>query len=291
MVFSKNYKIIENPPAPMGWDTYEKYLRVELDNLLNSSGDDEKPFQHFLEQHPCLIPGPFGLLGQSGHYPFGGTVISQPELTGLTNRIPDFMWIACNSGTIYPVLIEIEAPNKPYFVKSGKPNDKFIQAHDQLTEWRTWFANAKHQLLFYDLYQISESFRWGKSMRPIYVLVYGRRTEFENERYLSEKRRQLQRDDEFIMTYDRLYPEYKARYLLCSTVKGGKYRAKTIPPSLELGPNLSEYHSMIGNKEAVTEENQLLSKERREFLVSRFSYWDEYGKIPRKGLISTGDKE
>ncbi|MFZ5643492.1 MAG: Shedu immune nuclease family protein [Bacillota bacterium] len=291
MVFSKSYEIIENPPAPMDWDTYNKYLMAKFNSLLTSEGDNEKTFQLFLEQHPCIIPGPFCLLGHSGHYPFGGTVISQPELTGLTNRIPDFMWIACDSGTIYPVLIEIEAPNKPYFTRLGKPSDKLIQALDQLTEWKTWFSNPKHQLLFYDLYRIPESFRWGKSLRPVYLLIYGRRSEFENTRRLSEKRSQLQRDNEFIMSFDRLYPEYSARYLLCSTVKGGEYMAKTIPPTLELGPNLAEYHSMIANKENAAKRNLLLSDERKEFLINRFLYWDEYGKLPQKGLMNTGDTE
>lgn len=131
-------------------------------------------------------------------------------MTGLTSKVPDFIWIACDSGTVYPVLIEIEAPAKKYFTKKGKTTEKFNQAHDQLAEWKAWFGHGNNQQLFFDLYQIPSSFSRGKKVRPLYVLIYGRREEFQRDAVLSEKRSQLSRNDEFIMSYDRLSPEYDA---------------------------------------------------------------------------------
>lgn len=238
-----------------------------------------------------MIPGPFGLIGQSGHYPYLGTVISQPELTGLSKRIPDFMWLACDSATIYPVLIEIEAPSKTWYTKAGKTTEKFNQAHDQLVEWKTWFSKLNHQLLFYELFSIPTSFYKGKTVRPLYVLIYGRRSEFEGNAHLNEKRNQVARQDEFLMTYDRLAPQFNARYFLCSKVISGTYIAKTVPATLELGPDIAPDHALISGKEAAIDRNTLLHEKRRDFLKSRSSYWDNYGLKLNRGVYSTSDKE
>jgi hypothetical protein len=133
-MISQRYKITKSPTPAMRWKDYEQYLIRQFNNLLETHGDKEKRFQSFFEENPCMLPGAFSLNLKSGHYPFAGTVIAQPELTGLTSKIPDFMWIACDSGTVYPVLIEIEAPAKKYFTKKGKTTEKFNQAHDQLAE-------------------------------------------------------------------------------------------------------------------------------------------------------------
>ena len=42
-------------------------------------------------------------------------VISKPKLPGLSDREPDFMWVACDSGSVYPILIELETPHKQWF--------------------------------------------------------------------------------------------------------------------------------------------------------------------------------
>lgn len=45
-------------------------------------------------------------------------VISKPKLPGLSDRQPDFMWIATDSVALYPILIEIETPQKKWFYVS-----------------------------------------------------------------------------------------------------------------------------------------------------------------------------
>jgi hypothetical protein len=93
------------------------------------------------------------------------------------------------------------------------------------------------------------------------------------------------------MSYDRLSPEYDARLLICSIVKQGKYIAKYVPPTLELGPNLADYHSIIDNKEDAVKINKLIPQERKDFLIDRIPYWDKYGRLESKGLIHSEDKE
>ncbi|RAV08722.1 Shedu anti-phage system protein SduA domain-containing protein [Paenibacillus contaminans] len=291
MPFTKKYSLDPHPPLALSWEEYEKRSLLEFNSLLETKGDKEKLFQTFFENNPAYLPGAFGIFGQSGHYPYAATVVTQPELTGLTTKIPDFMWLSCDSCNIYPILIEIEAPNKKWFTSEGRPHHKFVQARDQLTDWRMWFSNPNHRLLFYDYYGIPSSFHKGKAFKPIYVLIYGRRFEFENEPYLNEKRSSLTQNDEVFMTYDRIRPDIKARDMLCSKVKNQKYYAVSIPETIRLGPGVSSYYSLVIDKEGAVSKNKNLTVERSNFLLNRFSYWDAYGKKTDKGLENTGDKE
>jgi hypothetical protein len=74
-------------------------------------------------------------------------------LQGLGTKVPDFMWIAADSGTIYPILIEIESPRKRWFTNQGKPNFEFTQAHTQLATWKSWFDSPTNRQLFLEYYQ------------------------------------------------------------------------------------------------------------------------------------------
>lgn len=110
--FNKSYRIIKNCPKALEWDEYESIIIKEYRELLKTNIDDESAFQSFFEKNPCMLPSAFGFFGESGHVPFNNALITQPILTGLTTKIPDFLWIASDSCTIYPVFIEIEKPSK-----------------------------------------------------------------------------------------------------------------------------------------------------------------------------------
>jgi hypothetical protein len=290
-VFEKKYEIIKERPLSISWEEYEKHIKEQYNNLLLKKPEDEKAFQHFFETYPCMLPGAFGLLGISGHYPYNATLITQPDLIGLTTKIPDFMWIACDSMTVYPVFVEIETPSKEWFVSSGKPSEKFHQAQNQLTDWDVWFSNPKHRLLFFDFYGVPSSFYERLSVVPLYLLIYGRSNEFQGKHEFNEKRKHLERKNEFYMTFDRLSPSYGARDILCSYVRHRKYYAKSVPATFELGPNLAEYYSSIYDKEKAVLKNDLISEKRKEFLIKRIPYWDDFGRKKDKGIMSTSDFE
>lgn len=120
-----------------------------LERVTQQDSFDEGSIQRFLEQHPCLIPGAFPE-GTTSHAPFPGAIITQPSLVGVRERIPDFMWLATDSTTFQPTLIEIESPNKSWWTDNGTQHQKFTQAWEQLQEWRAWFANPVNvQLPYY----------------------------------------------------------------------------------------------------------------------------------------------
>jgi hypothetical protein len=230
---------------------------------------------------------PFGP-GGTGHAPFPAAVISQPVLPDLTCRIPDFMWIAKNSVAIYPNLIEIEAPNKRWFTKAGQPSADLTQAQDQLTQWKSWFAEPLNAARFKELYQIEHDFL---PLKPIYILIYGRREEANRSRQHSKKRVHMDRPDEILMTFDRLQPDPKTSDFLCVKITLGGYRAITIPPTIRLGPSLAGTHGRIRDKGDAVRSSPYLTGERKEFLVERFDYWDDCSRQDRMRVVRLSDRE
>jgi hypothetical protein len=50
-------------------------------------------------------------------------------------------------------------------------------AIDQIREWKTWFNEPEHVLLFRKSYLITEGVMHYRQLEPQYVLIYGRREE------------------------------------------------------------------------------------------------------------------
>ncbi|MGD6834414.1 Shedu immune nuclease family protein [Sutcliffiella halmapala] len=289
-IFKKAYELINNAPQALDWDTYEKVVVEEYEQLLKQNGNEERVFQDFFERNPAFLPGAFGVYGESGHSPYNNALIIQPLLQGLTSKIPDFLWIASDSLNIYPIFIEIETHNKRWFRKNGVPTAEFTQAQNQLSDWKTWLSNPTHQNLFYQYYDIDKEIVSGKSVRPQYILIYGSRNEFIEKPELNQKRAQLVRENETYMTFDRLSPNIKARNTVTCKVSNRKYTAKFISPTFRLGPVYAEELSKIDNKiEAIN--NSKIDKKRKEFLISRLEYWEEFGRKQPRGLRNSGDWE
>jgi hypothetical protein len=81
--------------------TYSDLLMRQWHALLASpASSDERLLHTFLERHPSLLPGSNSVDGDSGHMPFPMAVISKPRLPGLSDREPDFMWIATDSAAL-----------------------------------------------------------------------------------------------------------------------------------------------------------------------------------------------
>lgn len=292
MSLERSYEIRAGAPASMEWHDYEKIIFDRWDVILNSKV--ERTPQEFLEQHPCMIPGPFGLIGTSGHSPWPAAMISQPVLRGLSVRIPDFMWIARDSEKVSPILIEIELPHKKWFTKAGIQSSELTQARDQITEWMAWFEKPENVTLFHKMYNVPDS---PCTLKPFFLLIYGRRSEANRTEALQEKRASMRRPNELLMTYDRLIPQHDAREFLCVKIDDKGYRALTVPPTLRLGPDSAKYLAVIRDKSEAVARSPYLSEDRRKFLVDRFPYWDAwYARGQRagasgRGLMRSSDSE
>jgi hypothetical protein len=287
-----SFEIEPGPPA-WAWEEYEDYLHRAWAEVL-AADPTEAEVQSFLEHHPCLVPGGEGG-GESigGHHgPFPDVLITQPELSGLRRPVPDFMWISKVSGQINPVLIEIEAPAKPWFTAAGVMTASLSQAVGQLGEWRAWFGDEVNRLNFFKRYGISEWLRDDHEVKPVYCLIYGRRAEFSGQPGLQKKRAALEPEWARWMTYDRLYPNAGSRNAACVSVGVNGWRVKTVPPTLRLGPNMAETLIEVpeGWEEAI-DASPLIAADRKEFLLARLPYWREWARVPSKGAYSLGQWE
>lgn len=274
MVQRRANPCIKDAPPPMSWEEYEELVRTKWNELLSSETTDEPKIQEFLEEHPSLLPGAFGLFGSGhyplGHYPFPCAVISQPTLQGISLKNPDFLWIATDSKSVYPTFIELEAPTKRWFTKKGKQADELTQAYNQIVEWKAWFSKPQNILTFIEFYQFPDWLR-GRTLKPLYILIYGRREEANKH---IEKRPHLDGENVYSMTYDRLSPDPKFDEFMTVRITQNGYEAVAIPPTLRLHSHTAHILAIIKNKEKAVQKNPYISKKRKDFLIHRIPYWD-----------------
>ncbi|HEX5115955.1 MAG TPA: Shedu anti-phage system protein SduA domain-containing protein [Pseudonocardiaceae bacterium] len=239
-------------PGPPSESRYNDLLMDRWRALLDSEESRGEALVHtFLERHPSLLPGPYSVDGESGHSPFPMAVISKPKLPGLSDREPDFMWIATDSGSVYPILIEIETPHKRWFYgERAEIHSDLTHAQGQLAEWRAWFKRGHNRTAFLDHYEVP-TYIANRTLEPRYVLIYGRRNNFLNDRRRQEKRAELARADERLMSFDRLAPTKRSSAYSCVRKNQQGYQALAVPPSLTIINDGDDYQHVTGWAEAL----------------------------------------
>lgn len=285
----KQYEVMENAPKEIGWSHYYAQTMEEYDNLLRNEGDSEKIFQDFFERNPAFLPGALELFGHSGHYPYMHTLVSQPEIGGCFTRIPDFVWLSQDSLNFCPVFIEIEKPNKKTFNQQGVASADFTQALGQIKQWRSILNNPINVQLFYDYFDIPLYMR-KKQFKPQYLLIYGRRGEYENNERLTAMRSELEEVNVALMSYERLKPLADYSQFTTCKVKDKEYRVIHIPPTYRYRADCADvlysyknFYESIVAMERVTEE-------RKHFLQERYEYWMSFeGNLP--GIITSMEGE
>lgn len=290
-IFFKGYEIQKDAPKPIEWEEYENRSKEEFLSLLDSSGDDERIFQTFFEKNPSYVPGALELFGQSGHYPYMHTLISQPPIGNSFKKIPDFLWLANNSLTFSPVFVEIEKPSKVMYNKNGTLNANFSQAIGQIYEWKAILNKAVNQLSFFDCFNIPQELRQ-LTFNPQFLLIYGRRYEYENNELLSGKRAALRQHNIEIMSFDRLRPIRDYYQFTSCKVRNKEYWIEHIPATFKYRADCAkELVSINGFKEKI-QEIDYISSVRKEFLYARYDYWMDYGNSLRSNdLTISGEGE
>lgn len=274
------YTLHPSPAPIIPWTIYESISNEKYNTLLKEKSDDESTFQKFFERNPSFLPGAFELRELSGHLPHLHCLISQPEIGSTYTKKPDFLWLSQDSLTFVPVFIEIEKPSKKMFTQTGRPSADFTQAIDQIIEWKSILNQPENQLAFFKKYNLPLELT-NKIFKPQFILIYGRRAEYEGNENLTRKRSELQSNDLAIMSYDRLSPRYDSRNMLCAHVNNStgnpQYEIMTIPPTFEFNAGwASNYREYFGFIEAI-DRMECTSQERKDFLKERFPYWQEIG--------------
>jgi hypothetical protein len=261
-------------PKAMPWHIYQRLVGAEWTKFLTESNPgDESLFQDFLERYPTLLPGPYGTPWGRYHGPLYNAVFAQPELPGFRAKRPDFLLFEQDSGTVYAVLIEIEAPAKPWCTRAGSPSSALTKAIDQLRDWKAWFADPINVLAFRKLYRLDEEIEVRRLVQH-YVLVYGRREDANQMESFVRKRHDLAGTDEFFMTYDRLEPNGSAELTVKLDRSGPdtNLRVITILPTVTLNKDAAIWLSSLEGGEEAIRSSTMISDDRKEFLLERLRF-------------------
>jgi len=187
------------------------------------------------------------------------------------------MWLTKNSEDIIPVLIELEAPGKPWFNKDGKRSAKLTEAQDQLAEWRQQLDNPANRQLLGEMYSFPRRWTYDYNFVPRLLLIYGRREEFRLRPWLSQKRRAIRDPATEAMTFDRIKPLVGSRDAFSVRMENTTQIVIAVPPTFRLGPALAESVAAVHGWEAAIAGNEVLSAARKDFLLTRLQYWRDIG--------------
>jgi hypothetical protein len=281
------------------WNEYTYLLMRQWRALLDTPISAEEQLLHeFLERHPSLLPGSDSVDGTSGHLPFPMAVISKPKLPGPSDRQPDFMWIATDSLALYPILIEIETPHKKWFYGDrAEIHSDLTHAQGQLAEWRAWFNRGRNRTAFLDDYDIPRELRKRK-LSPRFVLIHGRRADYENSESRLQKRAELQREDERLMSFDRLAPADYGELYSCVRKPQDGYQVVAVPPCLGLLQGAEDYRRSNGWDHAL-DSCQDMAPARREYLKEQIKIVRDdpathdrthYARIVKRGSLRTSEQ-
>lgn len=268
-----------NRPLAMDWQTYSDTAMSEWYSLL--SGDpEEEQVQHFLELHPSMIPGGSGDVGPGGHHGSDmGIVFRRPTLKGSGRSFePDFMWVTRSSGLITPILIEIEKPSKRWFKKSGRPTSKFTDAHDQLNDWRAWFADDANKAIFRKTFLFLGDQYENRPLEPQYLLIYGRQREFEwggihaDPDGLRRKRDSQRRAAEHFITFDSLRPRHDHASSITASLTATGVRPYAFSPTYGTSADVGDGALLLGDPAEALQRSVLMSEERKQYLARRWKH-------------------
>jgi hypothetical protein len=170
----------------------------------------EQSYQRFIEEHTQLVPHEF-VQNHGIHFS-----LAFRKLTFGTNYKSDFFYLSKSSDDWNCVFIELERPQARLFrPKSNDFGGDFLAGLNQIDAWRAWFLDDANKQ-----YLINSTL--GDVRRPLahnpcymkFVLVMGRRAEYEND----DTRRRLvkakEADDFKIITYDSLLENIRFKFPL-----------------------------------------------------------------------------
>lgn len=176
-------------------------VRDDFAKLLDEA-HPEQMYQKFMEDQTILIPREF-VQNHGVHFDLVFRKLSLAK-----DYAPDFFYLSKSSADWNLVLVEIEKPQSRYFKdQSNNLHPDFLAGLDQIARWRAWFDNPANLSGFIDgtiaSVRVPEAMRRNKCHIK-YVLVHGRREEFEGNEIRRSLIRAREADDFHIISFDSL---------------------------------------------------------------------------------------
>ncbi|HIE0435692.1 TPA: Shedu immune nuclease family protein [Proteus mirabilis] len=175
--------------------------RTEYFDLLDQNLN-EQTYQKYLEDNPEFIPREF----IQNHGLHLSTVFRKFPLS--SEYIPDFLYVSKSSDDWNVVFIEIEKPSSKYFLNNTTNfHNDFTKAIEQMNDWRAWIsipANLESLKQNSLIHFLVPSVMQRNPLNIKYLLVHGRRKEYEGNEIRKNKIRSMERNDFKIISFDNL---------------------------------------------------------------------------------------
>ncbi len=192
----------------------------EFRSLLEKA-EGEQVYQAFLERHTQLIPREF-IQNHGVHFS-----LVLRKLAMARDYTTDFFYLSKSSMDWHAVLVELEKPHSHYFSDPSKEFHRdFVTALQQISRWRAWFSESENHASFVNGTLGLVRLPIGMQRHPChikYVLVLGRRREFENNPIRRQLIHAQERDDFKILSYDSLTEDVGARDELYVGIRKNEY--------------------------------------------------------------------
>lgn len=148
-------------------------------------------------------------------------------------------------------------------------------------------SESENQSIFRKQYIAGE--HEDRQLLPQYVLIFGRKREFErsygrHERpdRLRKKRDFMRRENEFFMTFDSLRPDAQDSDHLTLRMSSDGPRVLAVPPTFTTGPSTQDDAQPLGSIEDALSRTPLITDARRAHIGRRWEHWrneDDSAKI------------
>jgi len=193
-------------------------LRASFEHLLAQSLP-EQAYQTFIERHTQLVPREF-VQNHGVHFklvfrqlPFGADYKS------------DLFFLSKSTDDWHCVFVELERPQAKFFKpRSNEFSSDFVAGLHQINSWRAWFLNPANRQYFLDstLADVRKPLGHNPAFMK-YVLVIGRRGEYEDNQ-VRQRLVKAQESDEFhIISYDSLMEDLVSKEPLYIASRHNEY--------------------------------------------------------------------
>lgn len=171
-------------------------------NLLDEN-KGEQEYQAFLEENTRFIPRHF-VQNHGVHFD-----LLLRKLRISSDMITDFAFLSKSSIGWNYVMIEIEKPSSRFF-KEGTTSihNDFRAGIDQIKTWQAWFSNPSNKVHFEEQLSFLKKPVQEAPVEIKYVLVTGRRSEYEGKREKIDLIKSYESPDFKIMSFDSLAENY-----------------------------------------------------------------------------------
>jgi hypothetical protein len=186
---------------------------------LLSETHPEQVYQEFIEKHTQLVPREF-VQNHGVHFDL---VFRKLHLA--SDYAPDFFYMSKSSADWNLVLIEIEKPQSRYFKKNSNDiHHDFLAALEQINRWKAWFETGGNFEGFINgtLGEIRTPMGDNKC-HVKYVLVHGRREEFEGINLRRSLIRARESANFKILSFDSLLESLHTKYPLYVCARKNEY--------------------------------------------------------------------